>query len=364
MSINVSIPDETDNINEFLELITGTGEILSDKKSNGDERPWTLHKGNSLKLYKLYGIAKKIDRTCISKSSYEALSHCASFLLYRVNGKGDKRLKNADFCRARLCPMCNWRKSLKIFSQTSQITDYMLEHYPSTRFIFTTFTQKNCSFETLEDAIRAMNTAFAKLTSKSQKYAFSAGFKKNLLGYMRAIEVTYNPKTHTFHPHIHTIFAVKPAYFGGSNYINHADWRIMWQEAMKLDYLPQVDVQTIKVKKKASSSDPLENVDLDIKKTQQAMVAAVAETAKYPVKMDGILELKEETAVAVIIALSNALRGKRLVVFGGLFLDCQKALKLDDMEDGDLIGVDGEEPINEVAQVLYKFRVKVGCYVC
>lgn len=357
MSVKNSISENTDTINTEIEIITGTGEILSDKKINGEERPFVKHKIGSLKLYKLYKLAKKIDSDCISKSSYAALEHCASFLLYGLNQKGDKRLRQADFCKARLCPMCNWRKSLKIFSQTSQITDYMLENHPTTRFIFVTFTQKNCGFNSLEEAIKSMNEAFAKLTSKSKKYAFSANFKKNLLGYMRAIEVTYNEKDKTFHPHIHAIFAVKPSYFGGSNYINHSDWRKMWQDAMGLDYEPQVNVQTIKTKNK--------EIDLTApNEVKTALVCAVAETAKYPVKMDGILDLPEKTAVDVIIALSNALRGKRLVVFGGLFLDCQKALKLDDLEEGDLITVEGEESINEVAQVLYKFQVKIGCYVC
>ena len=356
MSIGVSIPENGNSINAELEIITGTGEILNDKKANGEERPFVKHKIGSLKLYKLYALAKKIDRDCISKSSYAALEHCASFLLYKLNQKGDKRLKQADFCKARLCPMCNWRKSLKIFSQTSQITDYMLEQHPTTRFIFVTLTQKNCGFDSLEEAIKAMNDAFSKLTAKGRKYAFAVNFKKSLLGYMRAIEVTYNEKDKTFHPHIHTIFAVKPSYFS-TGYISHDGWREMWQEAMGLDYEPQVNVQTIKTKKK--------EIDLTApNEVKTALVCAVAETAKYPVKMDGILNLPEKTATEVIIALSKALRGKRLVVFGGLFLDCQKALKLDDVEDGDLIGVEGEEPINEVAQVLYKFQVKVGCYVC
>ena len=30
---------------------------------------------------------------------------------------------------------------------------------------------------------------------------------------MKAEEITYNSKAGTFHPHIHTIFEVKPSYF-------------------------------------------------------------------------------------------------------------------------------------------------------
>ena len=34
-----------------------------------------------------------------------------------------------------------------------------------------------------------------------------------MLGYMRAVEVTYNQQEDTYHPHIHCIFAVKAQYF-------------------------------------------------------------------------------------------------------------------------------------------------------
>ena len=40
-----------------------------------------------------------------------------------------------------------------------------------------------------------------------------------MLGYMRAIEVTYNQQEDTYHPHIHCIFAVKAGYFKGNGYI-------------------------------------------------------------------------------------------------------------------------------------------------
>ena len=34
-----------------------------------------------------------------------------------------------------------------------------------------------------------------------------------MIGYIRAMEVTYNQEKDTYHPHIHCIFAVKAQYF-------------------------------------------------------------------------------------------------------------------------------------------------------
>ena len=45
----------------------GTGEILSDRKPNGKERPWKTYKRLGTFLYQLYGRAREIDESCISR---------------------------------------------------------------------------------------------------------------------------------------------------------------------------------------------------------------------------------------------------------------------------------------------------------
>ena len=62
--------------------------------------------------------------------------------------------------------MCNWRKSLKLFGQVSRITDKVLEQAPTTRFIFVTFTIKNCKADELSATIDRINQGFKNLTNK------------------------------------------------------------------------------------------------------------------------------------------------------------------------------------------------------
>ena len=87
-----------------------------------------------------------------------------------------------------------------MFGQTNKITDKILEQLPTTRFIFVTFTVKNCSAEKLEETINLMNQGFKDLTNKNRKISCSAKLKNNLLGYIRAMEVTYNSDEDTYHP--------------------------------------------------------------------------------------------------------------------------------------------------------------------
>ena len=81
-----------------------------------------------------------------------------------------KRLHGANFCRNRLCPMCNWRRSLKMYSQVSQITDKILTTRKS-RFIFVTLTVKNPDAEHLTETLDLMNKGFSYITSNSRTFA-------------------------------------------------------------------------------------------------------------------------------------------------------------------------------------------------
>ena len=117
---NLILSNCNTNNNNENGILSGTGEILSDKRPNGEERPWSLHKINSLKLHSLYGKALRVDNSVITENRLQSLEQCGDNLLFSVNDKKEKRLKGANFCRLRTCPMCNWRKSLKMFGQTNK----------------------------------------------------------------------------------------------------------------------------------------------------------------------------------------------------------------------------------------------------
>ena len=231
-----------------------------------------------------------------------------------------------------------------MFTQVSAITDAILADKKA-RFIFVTLTIENVAGDKLKETIKQMNEGFKRLTGKCNG-GLVAGkvFRDNLLGYMKAIEVTYNARRNNFHPHIHCIFEVRPSYFGAT-YINHAGWRRMWQSVMGLDYEPQVNVKAIK----------------------NTTAKAVAEVAKYPVKTSGILKIKnKEKAAAALTQLKHGIHNCRFITFGGDFRKYKRKLALDDIESGDLVHVetDDEQELNAVALVLFKWRADVGAYIC
>src|SRR5699024_2831473 len=102
---------------------------------------------------------------------------------------------------------------------------------------------------------------------------------KNLVGFMRATEVTINNKDNSYNQHMHVLVCMEPTYFKNTeNYVKQKQWIQFWKKAMKLDYDPNVKVQMIRPKNKYKS---------DIQ-------SAIDETAKYPVKDTDFMTDDEE----------------------------------------------------------------------
>lgn len=319
--------------------------MLVDLNYKGIPKPWVKHKRESEGLYRLFEQAKLVNTTIITENMLDNLRNCGTMLCFDYDKLGNKNLRHANFCRHRLCPMCNWRRSLKMFAQIMRIAGKILADDPSTRFIFVTLTVKNVVGADLVDTLNNINAGFKYITSKNQTFAPAKQLKKSLLGYMKALEITYNSQTDTYHPHIHCVLSVKASYFDSRQYLTKFDWAVMWQKALKLDYVPSVDVRNIK---------------------RNDQIRAVAEVSKYPIKTANLLEINQVNAVQALIVLSEAIKHKRLITFGGNIAQAKKALRLDDIENGDLVEVmtDPVKTHEVIGQVWYKWQAKLGCYIC
>lgn len=245
------------------------------------------------------------------------LRACGSFLTFTVKDDGTKKLKHMDSCRVRLCPLCAWRRSLKVHAHTKQILDAMKGDYA---YVFLTLTVRNCTGEQLSETIDLMMAAWKRLTERK-------AFRDAVKGWYRGLEVTHNTdwrdKSYdTFHPHFHCLLAVNKSYFKNKEYLTKDAWTALWRKSMKLDYDPVLDVRRVK----GSTS------------------AAVAEAAKYTVKdADYIIPDDWDLTVDTVRILDAALDDRRLVAYGGVMKDWHKKLNLDDEVDGDLVHTDADE---------------------
>ena len=310
--------------------------MLKDVKKNGKDNNWKKRKEDNLNLaesYKRLGYKK-----------YYRVVDCSTFLEFRYFfNLNEKKLNRANFCKVRLCPMCSWRRSLKIFGQVSKVMDYVEENY-NYRYIFLTLTVENCYGEDLKKTLDHMTESFNRMNQRKI-------FKQSIKGYFRSLEITYNKECNTYHPHFHLILAVNESYFTDKNYyLSQKKWTNLWKDCLKVDYTPVVDVRRIK------------------KDDNNKFGKAVAETAKYTVKSEDFIirnedgQINEKLTDEVVKTLDLALHRKRLTSFGFIFKEVHKKLNLDDPEDGRLEEThnDDEELRDDLFSVILRYQWNFG----
>lgn len=297
-----------DNIFDF-------GMQLEDGKND-----WDSKKVRSIALSDSFKRLNKIRKSA-------SVRECGTYLEFKRFDSGDFKLHTANFCRVRLCPLCSWRRSLKIFAQTSRIMDKL--DNKSYKFIFLTLTCKNVSAMDLADTLDVLFKAYNNFNRRKV-------IKDSFVGWFRALEVTYNKKSNTYHPHFHVVLCAKSSYFK-KHYVSQDTFATIWQECLGVDYKPIVDVRKFSKKK------------------------GVSEACKYAVKDSDYLTKKGVAIDSVVNTLDDCLAGRRLVALGGIFKDIAKELKLDDMEDGNLINIDGEDELrDDLGYVIEKYCWHVG----
>lgn len=327
-------------------------EFLVDKTKSGKERDWKGKKQRSLLT------AEHFEEAELYKKA-EKMRDCANVLVFK-NAEDRLKLYQAWFCKVRLCPMCNWRRSLKIAYQNKRIVETVNER-EKVQWLFLTLTIKNTDAESLSETISDMFKAW-------NRFVGYKAFKTSVKGFFRALEVTKNRDAEseafgTYHPHFHVLLCVPSSYFKKKEYyITQDEWTSLWKRAMKLDYQPIVHIQKVKPKNNLSDLKTYEN------KVKYALneQKAILEVSKYPVKDTDVIRGNQVTEenVETVKALDTALAYKRLIGYGGLLKEIHKELNLSDAEDGDLVNISEDDEIaNGTFDVMARWHIGLKNYV-
>ncbi len=265
----------------------------------------------------------------VSDKTLERVKECNTFLLMVADKTMEKtKLHRSNNCEHRFCPMCSWKKSRKNALKISVLMQYLREE-ENKEFVFLTLTAPNVTAEELNDEIQHYNKSFKRLMERKE-------VKAAVKGYVRKLEVTYdgkefiteymyknrtqyykkrglnigdkNPNYDTYHPHFHVVLAVNKTYFNKPDiYIRQSRWLELWQQSTKNSLITQVDVRRVK--------------HTNNKKE-------VSEIAKYSAKDSDYLQNE-----MVFETFFNALSGKRLIVYSGLFKEASKLYDNKELED-------------------------------
>lgn len=304
-------------------------EYLSDL-SPGD-KPWDTHKWESTRIAALY------QGTPYFKLS-DRINQCGGLLSFcrtehRDTGERKLKLKACRFCRARHCPICQWRRALMWIARFLKALPRIEHDYPTVRWIFITLTIKNCNLTDLRDTIAELNAAWKRLSVRKQF---------PLIGFARALEVTKG-KDGSAHPHFHVLGMVKTTYFKADQYLSQADWTTLWQDCLQVDYTPVVHVQAVKPSKKFGDN---------------AVRAAIAETFKYTVKPGDLAGKGTDSDRAWLVELTSQLHKTRAITLGGVLKQY-----LSEAEPENLIGEEFEpEVIEQAERLVFGWREQARRY--
>lgn len=277
------------------------------------DAPWDAHRAQTDDVAQIYAGAFEFERYAARLRACSGVLRFA-WLVDLETGELRLRLREARFCRVRHCPVCQWRRTLMWQARFYQSLPKLVEKYPKARWLFLTLTVRNCRVSELGGTLDAMNMAWKRLVKRTEF--------RPVMGWVRTTEVTRGADG-SAHPHFHVLLMVPPSWFKGANYVKQSRWVELWRECLRVDYVPVVDIRTVKDKAPKGEADD----------QAAALRKAAAETLKYSTKPadmvadpDWFLELTRQT------------HRRRFVATGGVLKD---VLRVDDETDADLALADG-----------------------
>lgn len=346
---------------EIIELI--------DKTSDGKERPWKQKKIYNEVLasaYEMYSeVCPSVMRSAMKRKA-ELVRSCATFLEFTVVD-GKKKLMAANFCRARLCPMCSWRRGLKLYGIARDILNEAYIREPQGKALLLTLTVRNCEASEIKRVIQRMSRAFSLMFRDSVSF-------RGIVGWIRNTEITHdiemhitsdmyygnkdkhiysrkdyyeknglkigdiNPNYNLYHPHLHCLL------FAGKDYFDKYYAR---QEQFQKDWVTYYGDDGIA---------DIRRISLD----------GLAEVCKYVAKDSDYLKPDDMVATLMTVAtLEEQLKGLRLVAYGGLLKTIKKDLNIGDIEgnDVDLVGADeSSEASSDSPRIYYSWDTGLRAY--
>lgn len=253
----------------------------------------------------------------------ERTANCSPWLIFK-DVENKFKLSEAFFCHVRMCPTCQWRKSLYEKARAYRAMDTILNNpeHENLSFIFLTLTAENCPVSELRSTLSHMNKSWKRLIERDI-------YQKTFKGFVKMTEITRDkkrPNTHA-HPHFHVLLVANKSYFSDpKKYLSSNKWAELWGDCLRVDYIPIVDVRGVKPKRKKG----VKIKDLTPEDRKDGIRSAVAELIKYSVKPADMLGDGSQAAQAWFLELSIQIKGLKFVSSGGILKDLLKDRVLSD----------------------------------
>ena len=230
------------------------------------------------------------------------------YMCHETVGVQSGQIVTCWHCEDRLCPLCAAKASRRIAANARTVIERARTEADLRPYLLT-LTQRNCKESELKERVSDMLSAWYAIIHDLR------GQKKHVVGYARTVEITVG-RDDTYHPHVHAILLLSPD--APKEMLRARYWALLWQKYMSTqayqgDTIPICDIRPIRPNKR---------------KKLTSMAAAAAEVAKYTAKSGQILS--HAGAYEHILAIDQAINGRRLRSYGGVWRTIRAQMRLED----------------------------------
>ena len=102
-------------------------QVFKDYSKQGKDRKWRERKLKNIEL------AGRLKNWVIVRLNGSINAEVLKFIEQQ---DGTKKLYQSYFCKNKLCPICNWRRSMKYAYQAELVVNEAMKRYPKGRFLF------------------------------------------------------------------------------------------------------------------------------------------------------------------------------------------------------------------------------------
>lgn len=262
---------------------------------------WSAHKSAAVTL------ATRLARMpSIPKGRVTRMLNCGDTIGMRYCPScGYRHITHTHSCKDRLCPLCSWRLAIKRYHEMRATIEYLsgeIEDRQLKAFMLT-LTVKNCKSRYLRETLAKMSEAWDKMRHHKAL--------RDVAGWGRCTEVTFNQSTKQFHPHYHILLLVPQEIMP---YEMEYQCRMAWQRAAQLPYVPVIDVRAAYCKD-----------------GENDIIKCAGEAFSYSIKPMTVSGMSDY----YLESFANQMAGFRLTGFGGIIKQARAELKITDEEKDD-----------------------------
>jgi plasmid rolling circle replication initiator protein Rep len=292
------------------------------------DKPWDVHGAQAQSVMSLMS-----EGNDWQQKKAASMEWCGRYITFAKIGDTMK-LRDARFCRVRLCPRCQWRKSLVWKARWYKAWPEIQKVAPKARYFHLVLTVPNVPVNELRDTLQNMTKAWDRMRARK---TFPG------IGFVRATEVTIEEKRKGYvHPHFHILMMVEPAYFS-RHYMSADAWRDYWSKALEMNAAELT-------KPYIRSIDPKGGVD--------AVADGVREVFKYAVKF----ETKKDERVdghwrETFLEMDRQLKGTQATSLGGILRTVFRGEE--EVSEEEMLGAEeSAEEAEEFRQYVWRFDLR------